>query len=199
MNTHYFFQEKGQAMIEAVFVLVILVTLLFAIQFTGLMRTHSIEMLGHSSYLSFLQSTQKDISKNRLITRQSSEANLLDTFSEQLLDIQDQGVIKVLSKKSQTQRTQSIANRLFGQDSVERASFLHINAGQSLAPAQAQKRIAHSIAAWRDISLPTHTILQPYIAPLAKADAPWYRGRLITDWLDTWVGQSPRRKKIGKQ
>jgi len=199
MNPRYFFQEKGQAMFEAVCILVILATLLFAIQFTGLMRTHSIEMLGESSYLSFLKSTQKNITKNRLISLQPEREGLLNTFSEQLLDIHDQGVIKVLSKKSQTQGAQSIANRLFGQDSVKRASYLYTNTGQSDTPAQVQSRIAHSKAAWLDTSMPTLTMLQPYIAPLAKTDSPWYRGRLTTDWLGTWVGQSPGRKNIGKQ
>jgi len=197
MNVRNPYQENGQALFEAIFIFMILATLLFSIQFTGQLRVHSLELLGQSSYLTFLQSNQNAVSQARTMPPQTTSAGLLNTFAEQLLDIRDQGMIKVLSKQSQTQGAQSMANRYFGRVSVERASYLYVNAGQSDTPSQAQSRIEHSKAAWRNTSLPTQTMLQAYIEPLAKADAPWHRSRLSTEWLGTWAGQSPGRLRLG--
>ena len=51
-------------MFEALFILLILMTLMFAIQYSGQLRSHSLALLGESSYLSFIKSTKKMFFQN---------------------------------------------------------------------------------------------------------------------------------------
>lgn len=197
MNERRLPKEKGQALLESIFILLTLGILLLAIQFTGQLRAYSLELLGKSSYLTFLQSRQIVFNKDTFVTSQSTGSRLLNTFSEQLLNVYGHGKISVTSKHTQTKLTQSKTHILFGSASVKRSSYLYINAGNSHTPLEAQSRIAHSEAAWRATSHPTQNMLKPYIAPLARADSPWGRGQLSLEWLNTWAGQVPRKHHFG--
>ena len=197
MNEKRLLKEKGQALFESIFILLILGILLFAIQFTGQLRAHSLEMLGKSSFLTFLKSRQTDFNKDKFISSQPTGSRLLNTFSEQLLDIRGQGKIAVASQHSLTKEAQSKTQFLLTPVSVERASYLYINAGKSHTPLQAQSRIAHSDAAWRATTHPTQNMLKHYIAPLAQTDSPWGRGRLSIEWLNTWAGKVPAKHHFG--
>ncbi|MDN3988110.1 hypothetical protein [Zwartia vadi] len=197
MNQRRLPKEQGQALFESIFILLILGILLLAIQFTGQLRAHSLELLGKSSYLTFLQSRQIVFNKDTFITGQSRGSRLLNTFSEQLLNVYGQGKITVTSKHTQMKSAQAKMHILFGSASVERSSFLYINAGNSHTPLQVQSRIANSDATWRATSHPTQNMLKPFIAHLARTDSAWGRGRLSLEWLNSLAGQVPRKHHFG--
>jgi hypothetical protein len=173
-------------MFEAVFILLILMTLMFAMQYSGQLRTHSLALLGESSYQSFLQSLKKSSPKLPSLE-----------LSEQLLELKGDSLIKVQTMQSDTPYKRSAANRLFTYSSLQRTSYLQINAGESRSAQEAQARIARSTSAWSDTAHHSYRVLEPHKVPLAKIDAPWGRGRLTTDWLTGWAGQSPRMKPKG--
>lgn len=189
-------EQRGQAMLEAIFILMILVTLLFSIQFTGRLRTDSLEMLGESSYQTFLTSERApgrpsaDNDKN--VTKR-----LLQTYSKQLLYVDDPGVIQVRKIPNTLSTDRFAASRLYSAAPIKRTSYLYINGGESRSVAEVQSRIADSTAAWRDVTMPTHRLLQPFVPSLGKIDAPWRRGVLQMDWLSRWAGQSPSIPKLG--
>lgn len=180
--------QVGQAMFEALFILLILMILMFAIQYSGQLRSHSLVLLGESSYLSFIKSTKKNVRSEQ------SSAEL----SEQLLEIKEQSLIKVQSKQSDIPYKRSAANRLFPYSPIQRSSYLQINAGDSPSAQETQNRIARSTSAWSGVANKTHRMLDPQRSSLSKIDAPWGRGLLTMDWLTGWAGQSPRRTEKGR-
>lgn len=187
MNVQHDRLQAGQAMLEALFILLILMTLMFAMQYSGQLRAHSLALLGESSYQSFLQSLKKYMPPNPPSTQ----------LSEQLLEIKGDSLIKIQANQSDTPYKRSAANRLFSYSSLQRTSYLHVNAGESRSAQEVQSRIARSKSAWSDTADISHSVLEPHNVPLAKIDAPWGRGRLTTDWLTGWAGQSPGMKLKG--
>lgn len=188
--------QRGQAMLEAIFILMILVTLLFSIQFTGRLRTDSLELLRESSYQTFLTSERpparpaSDLDKN-------ATKGLLQTYSKQLLYVDDPGVIQVRKTPTPSNTGRFAASRLYRAVPIQRTSYLYINGGESRSASEVQSRIAHSTSAWRDVTMPTQRLLQPWVPSLGKIDAPWRRGVLQMDWLSRWAGQSPSIPKSG--
>jgi hypothetical protein len=175
-------------MFEALFILLILMTLMFAIQYSGQLRAHSLELLGESSYLSFIKSTKK----NHRFERSNAE------LSEQLLEIKEHSLIKVQSKQSDVPYKRSAANRLFPYLPIQRSSYLQIYSGDSPSVQETQNRIGRSASAWSTVANKTHRVIDLQRPSLSKIDAPWVRGRLSTDWLTSWAGQPPRRAGKGR-
>lgn len=185
-------RQRGQALLEAVLVCMILITLLFAIQFSGHFRTRTLELLGESSYQSFLKSephSERDIKDNMRFAKQGG---LLQTYEEQLLSVHDQGMIHVRRATNQATDSRLAANRMFNAVSLQRTSYLYVEDGHGRSDWEVQSRIGRSKAAWRDAATPTHQVLQSQLYQLKKIDTPWRRGQLQTDWLSSWAGQSPR-------
>lgn len=180
--------QVGQAMVEALFILLILMTLMFAIQYSGQLRAHSLALIGESSYLSFVKSTKKNILPERSNTE----------LSEQLLEIKEHRLLKVQSNQSDVPYKRSAAHRLFPYSPIQRSSYLQINAGDSPSAQETQARIARSTTAWSEVANKTHRLINPQSPSLLKIDAPWGRGLLSTDWLTGWAGQSPRRTAKGR-
>lgn len=178
-------------MLEALFILLILMTLMFAVHYSGQLRAHSLALLGESSYLTFKQSAQRDISQEHIVIDSNQDRGLLREFTQQLLEIREDGLIKIQQKMSAESDQRSAAYRMFSFVPMHRNSFLYVNAGDSQSAQQAQSRIERSKAAWRETTHQTQQLLGPHQAPLAKIDAPWGRGRLNLDWLTGWAGQSP--------
>jgi hypothetical protein len=185
-------RQCGQALTEAIFVCMILITFLFAIQFSGHFRTRTLELLGESSYQSFLKSephSERDVQDN---TRSSKQSGLLQTYQEQLLNVREQGMIQVRRSTNQATDSRLAANRMFNAVSLQRTSYLFVEDGHGRSGSEVQSRIGRSKVAWRDVATPTQQVLQSHIYPLKKIDTPWRRGQLQTDWLSGWAGQSPR-------
>ena len=180
--------QVGQALFEALFILLIFMTLMFAIQYSGQLRADSLVLLGESSYLSFIQSTKN----NPRSERSNSE------ISEQLLATKQHSLIKVQSNQSDISYKRSAANRLFPYYSIQRSSYLQINAGDSPSVQETQKRIGRSTSAWSRVANKTHRMIDLQRPSLSTIDAPWGRGRLSTDWLTSWTGQSPKSVGIGR-
>ena len=182
----------GQALIEAVFMLMILITLLFAIQFSGRMRSYSIDLIGDSSFRSFLQTQQKIIPKNYLYDNHLSKKSLNHLFEEQVLDVHNQGLIKTSVSQSRAPYARSAADRLFDFQPMDRSSYLFINAGESGSAQEVRRRIEQSGAAWRDTTLQTQKIITGRVTQLGRTDAPWGREKIQTDWLSRWSDLVPR-------
>jgi hypothetical protein len=191
-----FVGQRGQALLEASFICMMLVTLLFAIQFSGHFRTRTLELLGDSSYQTFLKSEPDDAPKSQLYAQEKRDSSknkgFLQTYVQELLNVRDQGMVHVRRATSQDTDSRLSANRMFNAVSLQRTSYLYIQDGHGRSDSEAQSRIARSKAAWRDVTRPTQNVLQSHISPLKKIDAPWRRGHLHTDWLSGWAGQSPR-------
>ncbi len=184
-------QQHGQAALEAIFICMILVTLLFAIQFSGHYRSRSLDLLGESSYETFLKA--EHASKNHAEDAKPSEpGGLLHTFGAQLLNVSDQGVIRVQRETRQALDRRLAANRLLGTVTLQRTSYLYSQDGHSGSPSEVQSRIGRSAAAWSDVTNPTHKLLRSHIATLEKIDMPWRRKKLQLEWLNDWAGQVPR-------
>jgi len=188
--------QRGQAMLEAIFILMILVTLLFSIQFTGRLRTDSLELLGESSYQTFLTS-ERPAARHSISFDQTATKGLLKIYSKQLLYVDDPGVIQIRKIPNTLSEDRFAASRLYRALPIQRTSYLYINGGESRSAGEVQSRIADSTAAWRDVTMPTHRLLQPYVPSLAKIDAPWRRGVIHMDWLSRWAGQSPGMTRSG--
>lgn len=189
-------RQRGQALLETIFICMILITLLFAIQFSGYLRTRTIELLGESSYQTFLKSQPNAESHSQrhgqAKGRSSEQKGLLQTYIEELLNVNDQGMIHDQRVTNQATDSRLPTNRMFKTVSLARTSYLYIQDGHGRLDREVQSRIGRSKAAWRDVTNPTQQLLQSHIYPLKKIDTPWRRGQLHTDWLSRWAGQSPR-------
>lgn len=183
--------QFGQALNEAVFMLMTLITLLFAIQFSGRMRSYSIDLIGESSFHSFLQTKQKNTPKKYLHANSLSKKSLNHQFEEQLLEVHSQGLIKTSVSQSQAPYARSSANRLFDFQPMQRSSYLFINAGESGSAQEARLRIKQSGAAWRETTFQTQKIITSRVAQLGRTDAPWGREKIQTDWLSRWSDLVP--------
>jgi len=188
--------QRGQAMLEAIFILMIFVTLLFSIQFTGRLRTDSLEQLAESSYQTFLAS-ERPPARHTADNDKNATKGLLQTYSKQLLYVDDPGVIQVSNIPNTLSTDRFAESRLYRAAPIKRTSYLYINGGESRSAGEVQSRISDSTAAWRDVTMPTHRLLQPFVPSLGKIDAPWRRGVLQTDWLSRWAGQSPSMQRSG--
>lgn len=184
-------------MLESVFILMILMTLLFSIEFTGRLRSHALELLGQSSYQSFLQTREKVIPVDFLSEKSSGHGGLLQTFEQELLQVHHKGLIKTSARQISTPYVRSSAYRLFGFQPMQRSSFLYVQAGESRSAIETQARIEQSNAAWRQTTLPTQKLLHPHIAQFKKIDTPWGRAALQTDWLNHWAGLVPVKSRRG--
>lgn len=185
-------RQSGQALLEAIFICMMLIILLLAIQFSGHFRARSLELLGESSYQSFLKSephSKRDVKDSM---RSAKQGGLLQAYKEELLNIHGQGVIHVRRATNPVTDSRLAANRMFNAVSLQRTSYLYVEDGHGRSGREVQSRIGISKAAWGDVATPTRQMLKPHISPLRKIDTPWRRGPLQTDWLSDWAGQSPR-------
>ena len=192
-------RQRGQALIEAIFICMILITLLLAIQFSGHFRTRTLELLGESSYQTFLKSEPNSERHAHESPKSAKQGNLLQTYTEELLNVYDQGMIHVRRATNQATDSRLAANRIFNAVSLQRTSYLYVQDGHGRSGREVQSRIGRSKAAWREVAIPTHQMLKPHIYPLQKIDASWQRGHIQTDWLGSWAGLSPRISKFRKQ
>jgi hypothetical protein len=190
------FRQRGQALLEASFICMTLVILLLAVQFSGHFRTRTLELLGDSSYQTFLKSEPSVEPKSQLVAQEkrgsSKQKGLLQTYIEELLNVQDQGMIHARRATNPATDSRMTANHMFNAISLQRTSYLYVHDGHGRSDREVQSRISRSKAAWRDVTSPTQQMLQSHIYPLKKIDIPWRRGQLHTDWLSGWPGQSPR-------
>ncbi len=185
-------RQRGQALIEAIFICMIFITLLLAVQFSGHFRTRTLELLGESSYQTFLNS-EPHLQRDDQVKRGSPvHIDLLQTYIEELLNVHDQGMIHIKQATNQAIDSRLTANRMFNAISLHRNSYLFIHDGHGRSDHEIQSRIGRSKVAWRDVTGASQQVLQPHINPLKKIDTPWRRGHLDTDWLSGWAGQSPR-------
>lgn len=188
-------RQRGQALIEAIFIYVMLITLLLAIQFSGHFRTRTLELLVESSYQTFLksESNAEPISQHHAQDRRKSskQSGLLQTYTEQLLNVHGEGMVHVRRETNPATDSRLAANRIFNAVSLQRTSYLFVQEGQGRSDREVQSRIGRSKAAWRNVTIPTQQVLQSHIYPLKKIDTPWRRGQIQTDWLSGWAGQSP--------
>lgn len=199
MKAHYLSIQRGQALTESVFILMILVVLLFSIEFTGRMRSHTLDLLGQSSFTSFLQSGKKVIPVEHVLDSRADKQGLLQTFEQELLQTPYQGLIKISARQVNAPALRLSANRFFSHQALQRTSFLYIQAGNSRSATETHARIAQSRMAWRNTTLPTQKLLQPHIIPLGKIDAPWRRADIQTDWLSRWADQVPGSLQRGEK
>lgn len=189
-------RQRGQALLETIFICMILITLLLAIQFSGHLRTRTLELLGESSYQTFLNSEPNSERHAQEPPKSAKQVSLLQTYTEELLNVFDQGMIHVRSATNQATDSRLAANRIFNAVSLQRTSYLYVQDGHGRSGREVQSRIGRSKAAWRDVAIPTHQVLKPHLYPLQKIDTPWRRGQIQTDWLSDWAGLSPRTPKL---
>jgi hypothetical protein len=178
--------QNGQALIESVLMMMTLIALLFAIQLTGQLRSQSIDLLGESSFQTFMLTQKKltseswaigtqAIQKDRLGPYPVADRMLDKVFSKQLLDVHQGGLVGVKSAKGR----------------LHRSSYLLINAGESDSALEMQRRIEHSKEAWTHATRISQRSLGTLRDPLGRVDAPWARERLSTDWLRRWAEVKP--------
>lgn len=184
--------QIGQALIEAIFMLMILIILLFAIQFSGRMRSYSIDLIGDSSFRSFIQTKNKNSNKNDSNEIHSIKKSMTHQLEEQVLDVHSQGLIKTSVSQPRIPYARSAANRLFAFQPMQRSSYLLINAGESGSDQEVLRRIERSDAAWRNTTVQTQKIIISHGVQLARADIPWSREKIQTDWLSRWSNLVPR-------
>lgn len=188
--------QSGQAMIEAVLSLVALIGLLFAIQLTGQIRSDSIDLLGKSSYQSFLQTLKKFQPMSLRKDLSGKNSDLETKFSQQLLYVFEEGLIRTKSDQDHSRYVDLPAYQSMSPLRLSRTSYLFINAGQSESASEVQQRIERSKDAWMSGTKPTRVLLSSVKEPLRRTDAPWRRAPLTTDWLMKWAGQIPA---VGEQ
>lgn len=191
MSARHESHQKGQALIEAVFIILFLIGLLFSIEYSGRLRAHSIELLGQSSFHTFLQTREKKMLKHFLLNRVDHSHAMLRTFERQLLDVHQNGLIKINAKQDSVSYRRSLVNRIDNLPELQRSSYLYINAGDGYSATDVRSRIENSRAAWLDTANSTRKTLIPHIAKFKKIDSPWGRENLQTDWLGRWSGQVP--------
>ena len=191
--------QRGQALIEAVFVLIVILGLLFAIQATGQIRTESLDLLGESSYGSFIQSLHRFDRRPPAKSFEKKDSTQKIKFVNQLLHVHEEGLIQVKSHRIVLRDQGSDALRPLGPMSLSRTSYLFVNAGQSNTALETQSRIEQSDDAWRSVTEQTRTLLKSVIEPIRRVDAPWARSPLTTDWLKEWSGQSPATTSTWKR
>jgi len=187
MNHCNLCKQNGQALLEAVFMMLVLVAILFAIQSTGQLRSQSLDLLGESSYQTFLLTQQKSArtappSKLRSMGPYPVSNTLLErALAQQLLEVHHGGLVTATSAKGVLHRT----------------SYLLVNAGQSDSAIEAQQRIEHSKDAWVSVAGRSQRHLTPFRETLRRMDSPWGRPVLKTDWLRGWAGQFPATHHLG--
>lgn len=187
--------QIGQALLDFLIFLMLFMTLIFAIQFSGKNRMRSIELLTDSSYQTFLKTLGRADSKDLHLKKTENPNDVLQKFSDQLLETPDQGLIGVRRTYASMTREQAPARKLFGDVALHRSSYLYVNAGNSETVHEPQSRIARSNLAWRNTSSRSQSLIHQHSAPIAAVDSPWQRARVSTDWLSSWAGQSPDRMR----
>lgn len=187
--------QIGQALLDFLIFLILFMTLIYAIQFSGINRMRSIELLAESSYQTFLKTLRRADSKGLHLKKFENPNDMLQKFSDQLLETPDQGFIGVRGNYSSMARERTPTKKLFGDVVLHRSSYLYINAGNSETLREPQSRISRSSLAWRNTSSRSQSLIHQYSAPIAAVDSPWQRARVSTDWLSSWAGQSPDRTR----
>lgn len=175
MIQHPLNRQTGQALIEGIFMTMVLILLLVAIHTTGLLRSHSLDLLGESSYQTFLLSIKKSTQNKRHTLGNAHESSPTPSLTEQLLHVNQDALIQ---------------SRI-ARGPLYRKSYLLIQSGQSDSARESHHRIESSNDAWLNVARKSKPLLKPIIEPLKRVDAPWGRATLSTDWLGRWAGQVP--------
>ena len=167
--------QQGQALVESVLIMLLLIGLLIAIQSTGRLRSQSLVMLGESSYQTFLLSRDKPSAQHSYTLHTAPLSKLKNTFSQQLLQVHEEGLVQFKH----------------AQGKLHRSSYLFVNEGRSDTAREVQTRVENSKDAWHGVASQTRALLRPVTKSLKQVDLPWGRASLTTDWLNRWVGQTP--------
>ena len=212
-------QQRGQAAVEALLVIIFGFMLVLAIHHLGQLRSETLDLLGESHFLSFVPKNKLDLTNNlgvlsaeaqRLGVQQSSAAASPRTrfnedyagvrvndspYSAQQREIENQlgfdssTLLRATARSGHSQRSRLPTMGLFEQTLLVRHSFLLSGFGQADSAQAAQQQIAGSAALWQKNFARSKQLVSASATVLQNMDRPWGRPVLTDDWLLPWANE----------
>lgn len=220
-------QQRGQAAVEALLIIIFGFMLVLAIHHLGQLRSETLDLLGESHFLSFVPEQKVDITNHlgvlsaesqRLGVQHSSAAastrarfsedyasvRMNDTlYSAQQREIENQlgfdssTLLRATARSGRTLRSRLPAMGLIGQTPLLRHSFLLSGFGQADSTQAAQQKIASSAALWQKSFTHSKQLVSASATVLQNMDRPWGRPALTDDWLLPWANELVAVKALG--
>lgn len=212
-------QQRGQAAIEALLIIIFGFMLVLAIHHLGQLRSKTLDLLGESHFLSFVPEQKVEITNHlgvlsaevqRLGVQHSSAAASTRTrfsegyasvrmndspYSAQQREIENQlgfdsnTLLRATARSGQTLRSRLPAMGLLGQIPLVRHSFLLSGFGQADSTQAAQQKIADSAVLWQKSFTHSKQLVSASATVLQNMDRPWGRPALTDDWLLPWANE----------
>ncbi len=199
-------RQRGQAVVEALLMLPLLVLLLCAVPWIGGLQFAAQEMAQASRKAAMAGALGRPLQDLRAVTDMnlSGGADLLPgVVPPQVAALQDEWFgagLKLLSVTASTGRRDRDAPAWLR---ISRRTHVASGAGYAHGDADTRRRIGKAPVAWRNAesaSLVQARRLKPVIERL---DAPWKRPGLSLDWLSAWADLVPAdrlgRRKRGEK
>ena len=187
--------QTGQAMIESIPILGLLVVFMYGAQLTSRMQINALDLLQDTAVHAFsIHQGQTGIAESHQAFLRNADAAGPRAAKSQLipdpilseLGIHSPGLMRTTSRLKDA--------RLFGVVTLYRQSHIEVGAGHADSDAAVQFRIAQSDRAWRQAFNTSHTVLKIVPHGSGLVDQPWKRARIDTDWLGKWSGVLPDQK-----
>lgn len=221
-------QQRGQAAVEALLVIIFGFMLVLAIHHLGQLRSETLDLLGESHFLSFVSEKKLDLNNDSVVlltkaqrfgVQHSSAAASTRTrfakayagvrindspYSAQQREIENQlgfdssTLLRATSRSDRTLRSRLPAMGLIGQTPLVRHSFLLSGFGQADSTHAAQQQIAGSDALWQKSFTHSKQLVSASATVLQNIDRPWGRPALTADWLLPWANELVAAKALGQ-
>lgn len=216
-------QTQGQATFEALVMIVFGFLLVLGIHHIGQLRSHTLNLLGESHFLSFIPNWEADslelagatstvnpktlampfLNEDPLQSRYANVRLGDSTYSATQLELEHQlGVDSATLLRASARSAPSLRSRLpalglMGQVGLTRHSFLLSGDGEAGSTLAAQVKIASSAALWQNSFMHSSQLVNHSAASLQSIDQAWGRASLTTSWLVPWANEGLESKSSG--
>ena len=192
--------NRGQAAIEALFIIVVGFMLVLGVHHIGQLRSDTLRLLGDSHFFSFIPKKMVDktsgVLNNEPINERYTTVRLADlTYGAQQREIETQLGFDstTLLRASATFASRARSNWLtpgpVRQIPLERHSFLLSGGGQADSPQAAQTKITNSAVLWQESFAPSKQLVNSSTLTLQSIDRAWGRPQLTSEWLLPWANE----------
>lgn len=181
--------SSGQATLEAMVLISLGILFLFSIHSIGTLRSQTLDLLGKSTYLSYLSRNEISNDSSRVVSLKNAVyAPAVQTISQELgvnlVQLSRASAYKTVGTTKLYQAIQPILN-----DKFERHSFLLSGSGHSASNEATQNSISNAETLWRkSFSQSKKTVTQNAL-PSQRVDYVWRRSEVSTEWLLPWANE----------
>lgn len=189
--------QRGQAMVEALLLLPVLILMLLAIAWLGRTRFTALTLLqaSRTAAMSIARGARVEI-------RDVPGGGRLQVVADSDGDgdaWQDQWWAADARRVSATSQADISGGAGWSDVRLTRRIIVAAGAGSARDEGEAQRRIGAAMTPWSRAAVHSEALARVVVPAVDAVDAPWRRSSLSLDWLSSWADVAPADKRMNDE